>query len=132
MSGGDALRHEDASFPEEFAGFWNGLREGRIRFPRCRACGRTHWYPMQRCPFCYSVDLEWHAVSGAATLYTWTVVRRTFAPDFPAPYIVGLVEFPEVPGTRLITNIVDVDPASLDFGMPLEPVFVVEGARDGV
>jgi uncharacterized OB-fold protein len=117
----------EADFPAEFAGFWSGLRERRISFPRCSDCGKVHWYPMQRCPFCHGAALEWMPVAGKASLYTWTVVRRSFSPDFPAPYVVGLVEFAEVPGTRLVTNIVGADPGLLRIGMTLEPVFAIDG-----
>ena len=70
-----------ADYPKGFAGFWDGLRAKTIRFPHCRACGKVHWYPMARCPHCYSDDLDWQAVSGAGTLYSWTTVLRTMSPD---------------------------------------------------
>jgi uncharacterized protein len=111
--------------PSEFRGHLEGLRAGEIRFPRCRTCGRVHWYPMKRCPHCLSDEIGWMAVEGPGRLHSWTVVRRAFSPDFvdKIPYIVGLVEFDEVPGTRLITNVVDCNPEDLAIGMALEPVF---------
>lgn len=116
--------HERADFPEQFQGFWRSLKRERISFPQCDECGKVHWYPMARCPHCLSDRLGWREVDGETSLYSWTVVRRSFSPEFTAPYVIGLVEFAEIPGTRLITNIVDASDDSLSFGMLLTPVFL--------
>jgi uncharacterized OB-fold protein len=122
-------RPSEAAYPAEFHPFWEGLRAGRISFPKCRSCGRTHWYPMKRCPHCLATEFDWLPVSGRGRLHSWTVVRRAFSADQAdkVPYVVGLVEFDEVPGTRLITNIVGTDPQALAVDMPLEPVFADDG-----
>lgn len=118
--------------PGEFGGFFEHLRAGRIAFPRCRSCGRLHWYPMKRCPHCFSPDLHWSPVEGDTTLYSWTTVKRAFSESFrdKVPYIVALVEFSAAPGIRLITNIVDGDENDLTIDMPVEPVFA--GQNDAV
>ena len=117
----------DASeYPKGFAGFWDSLRARKISFPCCQSCGEVHWYPMALCPHCYSDKLGWRAIAGEGSLYSWTTVLRTMSPDMPAPYTVALVEFAEVPGVRLISNVIEVAPEKLSFGMRLEPVFVVE------
>ncbi len=79
---------------------------------------------MPRCPRCLSEDLRWLPVCTQPTLYSWTVARHTFSPAFPAPYTVGLVEFDNLPGIRLVSNIVDAEPSALTIGMALSPVFV--------
>jgi uncharacterized OB-fold protein len=121
-----ASTHDASLFPAGFAGFWDSLRKGKISFPKCEDCGEVHWYPMTRCPHCYSERLGWQAVSGEGTLYSWTTVLRTMSADKPAPYTVGLVEFAELPGVRLVTNVIDADPETLQFGMKVAPVFVIE------
>ena len=114
----------DISIAAEFAPYFDGLRRRLISFPCCRACGRTHWYPMKRCPYCYGQAFAWNPIAGPGRLYSWTVVRRGFSRASPTPpYIVGLVEFDEVPGVRLITNIVDCDPADLTIDAAVRPVF---------
>jgi uncharacterized OB-fold protein len=109
----------------EFEAFFDAARRGRLSFPRCRACGRFHWYPMKRCPHCRSEAVEWTPVSGRGTLYSWTVVRHPFddAKAHDLPYIVALVEFPDAPGIRLVTNLVGIDPAAPSIGMPLDAVY---------
>lgn len=115
-----------AGLPPEFGGFFEHLRAGRIAFPCCRACSRLHWYPMKRCPHCYSNDLAWEEVRGEMALYTWTSVQRGFSDAFKdkVPYIVALVEFSAAPGIRLVTNIIDAEEEALAIGMPVEPVFL--------
>jgi uncharacterized OB-fold protein len=119
------LKPSEAKYPAEFRQFWNGLREGKISFPQCTECGHTHWYPMKLCPHCLGGDFAWHSVSGTGTLYSWTVVRRAFSAEQAGsvPYVVGLVAFEEVPGTRLITNIIGCDIEELTIDMVVEPVF---------
>lgn len=55
----------DEQIPE-FAPFWRNVAERRLCFPRCEACGRFHWYPLTRCPHCFSADIEWRASSPGA------------------------------------------------------------------
>lgn len=112
----------------EFSPYWEGLRAAKITFPRCRKCVKTHWYPMIRCPYCQSAEIEWVPISGHGRLYSWTVVRRAFSTDFigKVPYTVGLIEFDEVPGIRLITNIMQAEPEILEIGALVEPVFSIK------
>jgi uncharacterized OB-fold protein len=116
---------KETSFGPEFRGFWDELRRGRLSFPICRACGKRHWYPMKRCPHCQSAELDWRPVGGAATLYTWSVVRHPFTEDLKArvPVTIGLVEFADAPGIRLITELVDLRPEQIRIGMALRPIF---------
>jgi uncharacterized OB-fold protein len=120
-----------ADCPVEFRGHLDGLVAGQIRFPRCVACGRHHWYPMKRCPHCYADAFEWTDIEGRVSLHSWTVVRKAFDPRFSddLPYVVGLAEFAGLPGIRLITNIVECPLDALAVDMPLEPVFAA--AYDG-
>lgn len=117
----------------EFAPFWSELAEERLSFPYCSACARFHWYPLKRCPFCLGETLEWVSVSGDARLYSWTTVHHRFdtkgGPDIP--YTVALVEFPDAPGIRLISNLIRIGSGDLHVGMVLTPCFdLVSGHAD--
>jgi len=109
----------------EFERFFDAVRGSRLAFPYCTACGRYHWYPMKRCPHCRSNDIEWRPVSGRGQLYSWTVVRHPFDPALAEalPYVVALIEFPDAPGIRLVSNLVDIDLDRLHIGMAVEPVY---------
>lgn len=110
----------------EYRPFWVAAAAGELRFPRCDDCGKFHWYPMKVCPHCQSDRIDWKKISGQGSLYSWTTVRRAFVREFEAklPYVVGLIEFPEAPGVRLISNLVDIANAEqIAFGAPMVPVF---------
>jgi uncharacterized OB-fold protein len=105
--------------------FWDGAARGELLILRCRACLRFVHPPRPVCPFCFTDDLAPEAVSGQATLYTWTVAEQAFHPYFAdkLPYVYATVELPEQPGLRVVTNVVECPFAELRAGMPLEVVF---------
>jgi len=108
-----------------FCGHFDGLRESSLRFPFCEECHRFHWYPMSLCPHCHGPTWIWKSVGACAEIYSWTVIRRSFDPEFvhPLPYIVSLVTFTEAPEVRLVSNLVDITLEKIEIGMRLEPVF---------
>jgi uncharacterized OB-fold protein len=103
--------------------FWTGGAEGELRFLRCQACG--HWIhpPAPICPACLSRELAPEAVSGRATLHTYTVNHQPWYPGFDPPYVVAIVELPEQEGLRLTTNVVNCPVEDVRIGMPLRVVF---------
>jgi len=105
--------------------FWEETKEGRLAFPRCADCGKFHWYPMRLCPGCRSERIEWAPVAGRGRIFTWTVVRYPFLQEFQSrlPYIVALVEFPDAPGVRLVTNIIEASPEETTIDALVEVVF---------
>ena len=103
-----------------FHPFWEALRGGRLAIPRCPQCGRYVWYPADRCPLCGRLGPEWTPVAGLGTLFTFTVVHRSFVSPQPleAPYAVGLVELAEAPNVRLV-GLLGGDPDRVRIGMSL-------------
>ncbi|MGH7895304.1 MAG: Zn-ribbon domain-containing OB-fold protein [Candidatus Binatia bacterium] len=102
--------------------FWDAAKRHELRLPRCRACGALHYYPRGACPTCLSGDLAWEQVSGKATLHTFTIVHRGQKGfPVPTPYVLAVVALAE--GPRMMTTLVDVDPARVKIGMPVEVVF---------
>ena len=100
--------------------FWDGLEVGELRIQRCQKCERLHHPPVVRCPGCGGYELDWKVASGRARLYSHVMPEYPRFPAFEPGYVVGLVELEE--GTRLLTNVVDVDPEAVEVGMPLELV----------
>lgn len=111
--------------PEECRPFFDGLRQGQLRFPRCGRCARFHWYPMRFCPYCRNATIAWTPVGGPATVFTWTEVRHAFEPAFSdrLPYVVALVEFDDAPGVRLVTNLEGCSREQLRIGLRVFPRF---------
>ncbi len=100
--------------------FWDGLALGELRIQKCDGCGALHHPPVVRCPGCGSYEFGWQVASGRGHLYSHVEPVHPRFPAFDPGYVVGLVELEE--GTRLVTNIVDIDPERISIGMPLELV----------
>ncbi len=64
-------------------------------------------------------------MSGRGTLFSWVVVTHAFLPQFAdlVPFVPALVALEEDPAVRLATRVVDTDPETLDFDMPLQVTF---------
>ena len=63
------------------------------------------------------------AVSGKATLFTYSVNHQNWMPGPELPYVVAIVSIPEQDDLRLTTNLVDVELDDVRIGMPLEVTF---------
>ena len=116
-------RFDLPTIEEETRPFWDAAREGRFLIRRCRSCGEAHHYPRPFCPTCWSDEVDWEDASGRATLYTWSTVFNNDLPPFNErlPYVVAAVDLAE--GPRVMSNIVDCDPAALTVGMAVEVTF---------
>jgi uncharacterized protein len=99
--------------------FWDGVAEGVLRIQRCLECDRYVFYPRAVCPQCMTSDMEWVEASGAGRVHSFTIVHRA-PPDYrdEVPYVVALVDLDE--GVRMMTRLVDVQPASVVVGMAVE------------
>ena len=104
--------------------FWDGCREGVLRLPWCRACGRPHFFPRALCPHCLGTDLEWRAASGRGRVWSHSTVRLSFwgkAFDDSLPYVVAMVELEE--GVRILSSIVDCKPEDVAIGMAVRVTY---------
>ena len=101
------------------AGFWEFCKERSLRFQSCTQCGTLRHPPLPMCPRCQSCGTEWKAAPEEAEVYSFTVVHHASHPAVAArlPYVVAVVEFPAMPGVRLITNITDIDPREVRVGL---------------
>ncbi|MEZ0359740.1 Zn-ribbon domain-containing OB-fold protein [Mycobacterium sp. SA01] len=116
------LRLAPSPTPESEA-FWTGGRDGHLLISRCHACGHFFHPPGPACWRCRSTDVAPEKVSGRATVAAFSVDRQPWIPGFEPPYIVAIVEIAEDPGVRLITNVVDVEPADMRIGLEVEVFF---------
>ena len=105
--------------------FWAACSERRFTLPRCLGCGRLRWYLLANCPHCYQAPYEWAELSGAATLFTYTIVHRSFNARFDSqvPYVTAFVVPVEDPSVRFVTRVVDLDFDRLRIGMSMQVVF---------
>jgi uncharacterized OB-fold protein len=103
--------------------FWTSGADGRLRFLRCQDCGYFIHPPVPICPRCHSKRLEPEAVSGRATVVTYSINHQPWMPGPELPYVVAIVEIEEVPEVRLTTNIVNCAPDDVQSGLPVQVVF---------
>jgi len=104
--------------------FWDALAENKIRIQYSPSAQRYVFYPRILAPGTLADDLEWREISGAASLYTYTVAHRPVAPHFAdsLTHIIAVAQWDE--GPRFATEIINAEPAELRVGMRIQPVFV--------
>ena len=105
------------------APFWREAAHERLSFQKCSVCGYLRWPPAALCPECWSPAAEWTPVEQTGEVWSFGVYERAFDPAFEdeLPYVVALVQLDA--GPRLISNVVDVDPAAMTVGMRVTAVF---------
>ena len=109
--------------------FWRGGAEGELRILRCGECGLYVHPPSSHCPACLRKTLAPEAVSGLATVLTFTLNHQPWVPAPDHPYAIAIVELDEQPGLRLMTNIVGCPAEAVAIGMRVRVTFE---ARDDV
>ena len=107
----DALRPAPI-LTDDNAAFWEAAREHRLVAQRCASCRRLRHPPRPMCPHCRSLDAELVELSGQGTVYSFSIIHYPPTPFFDYPVLAVLVDLDE--GIRLVSNLVGVDPASIE------------------
>lgn len=105
------------------AHFWRGGEHGRLQFLRCTPCGTWIHPTSPRCPACLSKQLEVQAVSGRATVLTYTFNHQPWVPSPDHPYPIAIVGIEEQEGVRLMTNLVNLANEDVAIGLAVQVVF---------
>lgn len=103
--------------------FWQAAKQHRLSMQQCDGCGGLLFYPRSLCPECWSEDLRWVELSGAGSVYTYTLAHHPTHPTFAdeVPYVIAVVELAE--GPRLTANLVGCAPDQVKIGMPVTAVY---------
>jgi len=102
--------------------FWQSARRGVLVAAQCANCGTFRMPPTPFCPECQSTAIDWPELSGRATVFSYSVVHGY--PGLPEITLVPVVlDLPDAPGARLVSNVVGVDPAEVRIGMELAVFF---------
>ena len=103
---------------EDDAQFWGYCNERRLMFQQCPRCGTLVHPPLPVCPGCQSLECAWVEAPAQASLFSFTWVHTAAHESVRAylPYNVAVVEFPEMPGVRLISNVIDAERGALRVG----------------
>jgi uncharacterized OB-fold protein len=101
--------------------FWDAAAQHRLVVPRCTACGTFRFPPGPFCWRCRAQDVEWVQHDGNGTVYSFTVVRHGVIPEVREvlPVVAAVVELPGTDGCRVVSNVVDCDPAVVTIGAPV-------------
>jgi uncharacterized OB-fold protein/acyl dehydratase len=106
-----AITHDSA--------FWfEGAKEHRLLIQRCASCQELRHPPGPACPKCGSYEWDSVEASGRGTVYSYVVNHYPQVPAFDYPLPIGLVELEE--GTRLVADLVGVEPDDVSVGMLVE------------
>ncbi len=106
---------DDTSF------FWEGAERGELLIQRCTSCKTLRHPPGPGCASCGSLDWDTVRSAGRGVVHSFAVHHYPPVPGFEYPLAVGLIELDE--GTRLISNIVGIEPGDIEIGMPVEVLF---------
>ncbi len=101
--------------------FWQGAEAGKLLIQRCCSCGALRHPPAPMCAKCQALAWDTVQSSGRGTLYSYVVFHHPPIPPFDYPNIIGLVELEE--GTRIVSQLAEVQPDEIRIGMPLEVFF---------
>lgn len=107
---------------------WEAARDGRLIAQQCRSCGRFWHPPRPMCPRCHALDLPMVDLAGTGVVYSFAILHHPQHPSFDYPVIAALIDLDE--GVRMVSNVVDVEPADVEIGMAVEVRF--EATSDGM
>ena len=74
------------------------------------------------CPHCHATEQEWVPASGRGVVHSFSLLHHPQHPAFAYPVIAALVDLDE--GVRLVSNLVEVEPAAVAIGMPVSVTFL--------
>jgi len=113
----DAPLRPRPAITHDIAFFFEGARQGELLIQRCAQCGVLRHPPRPACASCGSFEWDTVTASGRGTVYSFVVVHHPQVGGFDYPLPIAVVELEE--GTRLVGDLIGVDPAAVHIGMPV-------------
>lgn len=102
--------------------WFEAFQAHRLLIQRCASCGALRSPPRPMCDRCRSLEWDTVEASGRGTVFSYVVNHYPQVPAFDYPLVVGLVELEE--GTRIVADLVGIEPAGVRIGMPVEVEFI--------
>jgi uncharacterized OB-fold protein/acyl dehydratase len=97
--------------------YWSAIQERRLLIQRCARCERLRHPPGPMCPHCHSFAWDTVEASGRGRVFSYVVAHHPPIPPFEYPNCVALIELEE--GTRMVSNLVGIDPDAVEIDMPV-------------
>ena len=103
--------------------YWEAAKRHELVLQQCSSCWRFRFYPRVICPHCFSESFAWQRSSGTGKVYSFTTIHRAPFPSFDnkVPYTLALIDLDE--GVRMMSNIIECDPKTVEIGMLVEVAF---------
>lgn len=103
--------------------YWEGLKQRKVLFQACRACGEKRVYAFRFCPHCASEETEWVELSGKGEIWALGAFHQVYFEGFreEIPYSVVAVQLDG--GPKVYSNIVGTPREKIAIGSRVEPVF---------
>jgi uncharacterized OB-fold protein len=122
VQGGEAAdprpKRPRPSLTQDNAFWFEGAQEHRLLIQRCAQCQELRHPPRPVCAKCRSYEWDTVESSGRGAVYSYVVNHYPQVPAFDYPLPIGLIELEE--GTRLVADLVGVEPSDVHVGMPVE------------
>ena len=103
--------------------FWEGAKNHRLMGQKCLQCHHYWFPPSSVCTSCGNRDIEWVALSGMGTIFSFVVFHRLYHRGWEGeiPYVVGVIELEE--GARMLSNVIGIPVEDVKCDMPVRVVF---------
>ena len=109
--------------------FWTGGSEGRLNIMHCGDCGQFTHPPLLMCRHCQSESMSPKAVSGTATVESYTINHQAWMPGLEVPFVIARVRLDDAPGVIVTTNVVNCPVDAVAIG---DKVKVLFEEQDGI
>ena len=120
-------------FPEPITQpFWDGVKNGELKYQQCDGCDAIVFYPCNLCTQCGSGDLTWKTSKGEGTVYTYSVIRQSRHPNFAdlGAFSIAFIDLDE--GFRMMSSVVGIDNPveDIEIGMRVKVEFEEQDEGD--
>jgi len=121
----DAMMRPASSRDTAF--FWDGVNAHELRIQR-RPDGSLQHPPVPAIWQDKQLPIDYVVASGKGTVFSFVVHHAPKVPGRTLPFVIALVELEE--GVRMLGELRNISPASVEIGMPVRAVYIDFPAND--
>ena len=121
----DAMMRPSSSRDTKF--FWDGVNAHELRIQK-RADGSLQHPPVPALWQDKELPIDYVVASGKGTVFSFVVHHAPKVPGRTLPFVIALVELNE--GVRMLGELRNVDPATVEIGMPVRATYIDFPAND--
>ena len=115
----DAMMRPAASRDTQF--FWDGVKAHELRIQK-RPDGSLQHPPVPAVWQDKEAPVDYVVASGKGTVFSFVVHHAPKVPGRTLPFVIALVELEE--GVRMLGELRNVDPATVEIGMPVRAIYI--------